>query len=377
MPRPHLLLAGLGHAHLFVLEALASGALDANVTVVTPEEYHYSGMIPGVLAGCYTADEAALPPARLVRGTGVEWVRGRIARVHAEEKQVVLENGGVLSYDLLSLDIGSRPAADDLPGVCDHATPVKPVGRTLVFREAAVRAADSASAATPARVVIVGGGAAGVEIAFCLGTHLAGRCGRERFRISIFQSADAILPEYPGSFREKARTELERRRVELRTGVEVRGVEERRVITEHGEPVPYDALLWATGPRAPSLLRASGLPVDEKGYLRVQPTLRASGHAEVFGAGDCMTPEHAPWVPKAGVYAVREGPVLARNLARALKGEPLEEYEPQRDWLSLMNTGDGRALLHYRGLTHHGRTAWWLKDRIDRRFVARFQRLGR
>jgi selenide,water dikinase len=69
--------------------------------------------------------------------------------------------------------------------------------------------------------------------------------------------------------------------------------------------------------------------------------------------------------------------VLARNLARALKGEPLEEYEPQRDWLSLMNTGDGRALLHYRGLTHHGRTAWWLKDRIDRRFVARFQRLGR
>ena len=377
MSKPHLVLAGLGHAHLFVLEALSRGRISARVSVVSPADYHYSGMIPGAIAGCYTPGDSALPPATLCMHTGATYIQGRVARVDAGRREVTLENGTAVAYDLVSLDIGSRPASDHLPGVREHAIPIKPVDEVLKLRSAMVRAIERAQANHPARAIIVGGGAAGVEIAFCLDAALARRYGGQRFRIAILQAADTLIPEYPDQFRRTGHVELERRGVEIRTGMTIRAADESRVITEHGEAIRYDALLWATGPRAPKLLRDSGLPVDEKGYLRVGPTLQAAEHPEIFGAGDCVTLEHAPWVPKAGVYAVREGPFLAKNLAQCLRREPLDEFEPQRDWLSLMNTGDGRALLHYKGLTHHGRAAWWLKDRIDRRFVRRFQQLGR
>ena len=374
---PHLLLAGLGHAHLFVLEALARGTLrDVRVTLVTPPEYDYSGMIPGTVAGCYEPGQARLCPERISRAANAEWVLGRVARIEAADRAVVLDDGSSHSYDLLSVDIGSRPAGDDLPGVYEHAIPVKPVRHVLRLRSAAARATESASAFAPAPLAIVGAGAAGTELAFCLDAALAERFGREQYSITLLTRSEAILPTYPATFREKAVVELHNRGITTRTGTEITSVASGTLHTAEGGSLPFASLLWAAGPRAPSLFRTSGLPTDESGYLRVSPTLQVEGHPQIFAAGDCIAIRGYPWVPKAGVYAVREGPVLARNLALQIRGSSLERYEPQRDWLSLMNTGDGKALLHYKGFTHHGRLAWWLKDRIDRRFVERFQGLA-
>ncbi|MGI9181890.1 MAG: NAD(P)/FAD-dependent oxidoreductase [Longimicrobiaceae bacterium] len=376
-PLPRLLLVGCGHAHLFVLEALARGKLaGVRPTLVSPaDEYFYSGMIPGVLAGCYRPEQARLRPPPLARAAGAEWVQGRVTRVDAATRRVHLQEGGTLPYDLLSLDIGSRPAADDLPGVRQNAVPVKPMRRALHIRVAVEEAVRRATPGDPARIVVVGGGAAGVEIALCLDSALAGRFGRERYALTLLEAGDRILTEYPQRFRQRAARLLGEREIEVRTACEVAEVAEGEITTAGGDSLPFEALLWATGPRAPCLPRRSGLPVDEQGYLRVEPTLQVVDQPEIFGAGDCVALQGYPWVPKAGVYAVRAGPVLARNLARRLRGEELEGYDPQRHWLSLMNSGDGRALLAYRGVALHGRPAWWLKDWIDRRFMRRFQRL--
>lgn len=377
MSPPRLVLAGCGHAHLFVLEALARGELGpVEATVVAPAEYDYSGMIPGAVAGCYEADAARLGPERICAAAGARWVFGRVRRIDAAARAVTLEDGGTLPYDLLSVDVGSRPAGDGLPGVRRHAIPVKPVRQALRFRSAAARAVAEAPLASPARAAIVGAGAAGTEIALCLDAALRGHFGAGRHRITLLHAESHILPGYPDRFRRRVGRELARRGVRLRTGIRAVAVGPGRVELDGADAEPFDALLWATGPRAPGLFRRSGLPTDAAGYLRVEPTLRTPAHPEIFGAGDCVAIDGSPWVDKAGVYAVREGPVLARNLARALRGASPEVYRPQRSWLSLMNGGDGRAFLYWRGIVAHNRAAWWLKDRIDRRFVRRFQRLA-
>jgi selenide,water dikinase len=368
-----LVLAGLGHAHLFVAEAMGRGELGpVEATVVSPAEYYYSGMIPGTAADCYPPAAARLCPEPISRAAGARWIWGRVRRVDAARREVVLEDGTRLPYDLLSIDVGAALRGDTLPGVAEHAIPIKPLRHVLRFRSAAARAAGAAADGAPARVVIVGAGAAGVEVGICVDAALRGHFGAGRHRMTLVHADDHILPDYPERFRRRAERLLRVRGVEIRTGARVSGVDPGRLLLEDGGEQPFDALLWATGPRALGLFRRSHLPTDRDGYLAVEPTLQSREHPEIWGAGDCVAIRGFPWIPKAGVYAVRQGPVLARNLRLALRGEPLEEYSPQREWLSLMNSGDGRALLHWRGIVAHNRAAWWLKDRLDRRFVRRF-----
>ncbi len=373
-----LLLAGLGHAHLFVLESLARDAWpEVPIRLITPPEYDYSGMISGIVAEQYPPDRARFHPERLAAAAGAAWVPGRVRRVDPAARRVTLDDGASLEYRLLSLDIGSRPAGMDLPGAREHSIPVKPVRHALRFRSAAARAVGDARTGEPARLAVVGGGAAGVEIALCLTASLSRRGPSGRFRLELVERGPRVLEEYPDALRERIVATLRERGAKVRTETEVEAVERGRLLLRGGGEIPFEALLWATGPAAPSLLRRSGLATDEHGYLRVGADLRSVEHPELFAAGDCAAIEGFPWVAKAGVYAVREGPVLAENLRRALRGESLREYAPQRHWLSLLNSGDGRAFATWRGLGYHGRAAWWLKDLIDRRFMDRFRRLER
>lgn len=378
-PAPHLLLAGCGHTHLHVLEALARGRLrGVRATLVSAtEEYFYSGMIPGVLAGLYAPEAARFLPPRLARGAGAEWVHGTVARVDAAARRVELDDGRTLPYDHLSLNLGSGLAADHLPGVAEHALPVKPMREALRIRTAAAEAVARGTPRRPARIAVVGGGSAGVEVALCVDAWLARRHGRERHRVTVLERGGEVLAGYPAGFRRRARSLLRERGIEVRTGAAVEAVGESEVGLEGGETAPCDLTVWATGPRAPDLLRESGLPVDGRGYLRVLPTLEVPGLGSVSGGGDCVSVEGYPWMDRAGVYAVREGEALARNLALCFEGRERVPYEPQRGWLSLMNTGSGGALLSYRGLSAHGAAAWRLKDWIDRRFMRRFRALER
>lgn len=374
---PHLVLAGCGHAHLFVLEALARREFPpVRVTLISPaEEYFYSGMESGITAGQYRPEQARFRPPLLARAAGAEWVCAAVASVDAGGRRVILDNGAEIEYDLLSLNVGARLQGDDLPGVSTHASPVKPVRDAIGLGTAAVGAVGRTGSERPASIVVVGGGAAGVESAICLDARLGREFGPDRYRITVVDGGEVLLAEHPEGVRAQIRGLFRERGIQVGLGVRAREVDGARVFTEGAAEISYDLLIWATGPRAPELLRESKLPVDERGYLRVHPTLEAEHLPGIFAAGDCVCLLGHPDTPKAGVYAVREGPVLARNLARCLRGETLEAYEPQDHWLSLLNTGDGRALMSYRGFAARGRALWWLKDVIDRRFMRRFQSL--
>jgi len=359
-----LVLVGPGHAHLFVLEALARGpwpGVEPVLVSLGPRQL-YSGMVPGYLAGQYPLEALSFDLEGLARATGARWEPSGAMSLDAERRELRLGDGRTLAYDAVSFDIGSLPAGDTVPGVREHAVSLKPLERAV---------SRLASAREPGSLLVVGGGAAGVELALCL----QARTGRP----TVLLEDGRHLPR--GASRAAARTVhglLERRGITSRLESRVRGLEAGVAHLESGERLPFGTCVWATGARAPELFATSGAAVDAQGYLAVRDTLESASHPGLFAAGDCAGFVSGQHVPKAGVYAVRQGPVLRDNLRAFLTGSGTPRpYRAQSGFLSLLNAGDGTAVGAWKGWALHGRTPWRLKDAIDRRFMERFQRLAR
>ncbi|HVC19597.1 MAG TPA: FAD-dependent oxidoreductase [Vicinamibacterales bacterium] len=364
------ILVGGGHAHLHVLRQWARAPLPGiELLLISPyDHHHYSGMVPGFLRGTYPEEALTVDLRALARAAGGRFVRAFAEAVDGPGR-LVEAAGERLAFDAVSLDVGSAPAGRRLPGVEAHALSVRPMTRAVALRARLDALLDQPSE-RPLSVIIVGGGAAGVEVALALERRIA-EGGRARV-VRVIERGATILREFAPAVRQRARRLLERRGIEVWTASEVSEVE-ADAVRIGGARVPSDLTVWLTGAAAPDLLDASRVPRDAAGFLHVDGTLRAVDGTPVWGAGDCVSIRGAEGLPKAGVYAVREAPLLDVNVRAALRGGAPRRYRPQRTFLSLMNTADGRAILRWHGLVLHARAAWWLKDRIDRRFMRRYQ----
>jgi selenide, water dikinase len=368
-----LVLLGGGHAHLFVLEGLARRPLaGVETTLISLDERQaYSGMVPGMIGGRYKPAELRFDLSAICRRAGATFVHGEAVQLSPGERRVVLAGDRSVDYDVLSVATGSTVEGGDLPGVADHAYRVKPIGRALEIVPALER---FASLVPTLAVVVVGGGAAGIEVALAARARLR-RLGRPG-SIAVIEAGPRLLGgRMPAAEREAARA-LAANGITVELGVRVAAVLPDAVRLTSGAALPAHLTIWCSGAAAPPLLRGSGLPVDTRGFLLVDDQLRSVAEPAVFAAGDAATLERRPDIPKAGVYAVREGPLLWRNLALAAAGSvPHGSFHPQPRFLAILNTGDGRAVVSY------GSAATWsgwgmaLKDWIDRRFMRRFQRL--
>jgi len=380
--RVRLLLVGAGHAHLEILRRLAIDPPGVELTVVSLEpRQQYSGMVPGYVQGTYSAEEIAVDVPPLAARSGGRFVLGRAVAVDREARRVRLAAGDEIPYDLASFAVGSEAAGASDPAVAGRALSVKPFTRVGELRarllELAARAGDAqgepagVSGGDSAAVAVVGGGAAGVEVALAAARVLDD--ARVARRVTIVEGGPAILAGYTGRFRARALALLAARGIDVRTGTRAVAVDEREVATPGRGRIPADLAVWLTGAFSQPLFRDSGLAVDERGFLLLDDSLRALSDPRLFAAGDCGTLARHPATPKAGVYAVREAPVLWGSLLAAIHGTPPPRYRPQPGFLSLLNTADGRALLAWKGRVAHARWAWRLKDWIDRRFVGRYR----
>lgn len=162
--------------------------------------------------------------------------------------------------------------------------------------------------------------------------------------------------------------------VTVETGTRVESVAPDHVRLARGIEWPSTLTVWLAGAAPPAMLASSRLPRSQEGYLAVDNALRAIDVSPVWGAGDCISQRDHEWVPKAGVYAVRQGPVLAHNLRVFLQAHGRSRtYRPQSGFLSLLSTSDDRALLGYRGIAIESRWAQALKRFIDQRFMNRYR----
>ncbi len=371
-PRADLMLVGGGHAHVQVLRRWMMDPLpDVRLSVVLDRPVAlYSGMVPGVVAGDYGAAEAEIDVVPLARRARARVILAAATRIDPATRSIALEGRAPIRYDVASLDVGSTVRGADLPGVREHALATRPIA-DFVGRVDAVL--GRLRAVGRPRVLIVGGGAAGTELAFSLDA----RCRAAGLEPAVqLLSDDPLLPGSSARLRRRAEQEAVARGIELRTGARVSAVQADGVRLEDGQVLPAELVVWATGAAPVPLLAASHLPKDAAGFLRVTSDLRVEGEDALFAAGDCASFVDHPWVPKAGVHAVRAGPTLDANLRAALQGRPLRTHRPQRDFLALLNLGGGRALGGKWGFAFSGPWVWRWKDRIDRRFMERFQVLG-
>jgi selenide, water dikinase len=367
----HLVLVGGGHSHVEVLRDWARRpAPGVRLSVMTDgSRAVYSGMVPGFVAGQYRLEEIEIDVERLARKAGAEWLEAKGTGVDVGSRRLHVHGARPLVYDTVSFDVGATVSGRDRPGVREHGLPTRPIAEFAHRVEALIEGARSRQ---ELRVAVVGAGAGGVELAFAFHARFR-RLGRRGASVVLLESGPRVLPGYPGSAARRIQRNGRARGIEIRYGAAVAEAHADRLILESGEAVACDALVWVAGSAGLPLFDGSGLERDEGGFVRVRPTLQAVGHDEIFAAGDCASLVTDPQLPKAGVYAVRQGPVLAHNLKARAAGRPLRAYRPQRDFLSLLNLGDGRAIAVKWGLSAEGRWAWRLKDVIDRRFVRRYR----
>ncbi len=378
MPNRHLpehpsrlVLVGAGHAHVEVLRSFAmQPPPNAELTLVSPHSYAtYSGMVPGYLAGQYQLRQAQIDARALAARAGAGFIPDRVVAVDTAAKTLRLDEYPDYAYDLVSFDIGSHPAHRDRLGSHPNTVLVKPI--EVAARDVG-RALDSAALDQHERsVVVVGAGPGGVEVAFAIAARLRGDAGGS---VTVCDRAEVAVRERGERTSAAVARAFDQRDIHFIGQVEVEGVETDGVRLSDGRTLPADLVVWATGAAAPELFATSGLTLDRRGFLSVDHYLQSVDDPSVFGAGDCVTIDSHPHVPKAGVYAVREGPILANNLRTALGAGRRRRFKPQTGFLSLLNTGDGKAILSYRGLALHSRAGWWLKDMIDRQFIEKYSR---
>ena len=367
-----LVLLGGGHSHVAVLKSFAMRPQPGTrLTLITRDALTpYSGMLPGHLAGHYSLAESHIDLGPLCRFARARLYHASATGLDLERREVLCDGRPPVPFDILSIDIGAAPSATGIEGAA-RAVPVKPVHR---FLEAWADIERRVARGGPFRIVVIGAGAGGVELSLSLQHRLKANGVGEGVSFAVVTRDDAPLVGHGDAVRRAMQDVLARRGIALHTGHQVTAVESESVVCADGTALPCDAAILVTNAAAPAWLRDTGLALDDSGFIRVGPDLQSPSHAHVFAAGDIAAIDgHA--LPKSGVYAVREGPVLADNLRRAGDGRPLKPYRPQPRILALISTGDRYAIASYGPLTVKGRWVWRLKDWIDRRWMRKYQDL--
>ncbi len=367
-----LVLVGGGHSHALVLRMLAMRPVTGlRITLVSPASHTpYSGMLPGLVAGHYTFEQTHIDLARLCQWGGVRFVTAEVTALDPVARRLVLAGRPDLEYDLVSVDIGSQPELDSVAGAREHAVPVKPVAGLWQRWQGLLQRLEAAPTAARRRIAVVGGGAGSVELALAMAHRLA----QHQVDIELWCGAPTILQGYNAGARKAVLAALVREGVALALDARVERVEAGRLLLADGREGPFDELFWCTGAAAAPWVAASGLPVDDRGFLAVTDTLQSPAEPGVFGAGDIATQLNHPR-PKAGVYAVRQAPVLAHNLRAAVLGKPLRAHRPQQRFLSLVSLGERLATADKGFFSVTGQWVWRWKDSIDRKFMNRFEQL--
>lgn len=374
-----IVLVGAGHAHVGVLRAFGMKPIPGvRLTLITRElDTPYSGMLPGFVAGHYGFEDVHIDTGPLARSAGARLYNDVATGLDLEGKRVLCRDRPPVPYDLLSVDIGSTPNTGNVPGAAEHAIPVKPIDGFLPRFDAMLgRVLERRGRA---RIALVGAGPGGVEMLLAVERRLrrevaAAGFGTDGLAFTLVSGGPDILPSLPEGVRQRIRRILAEREIALTTGARVVRVEAGRLHLSAGPAIETDEVLWTTEAAAAPWLRETGLALDERGFVRVDERLRALGREDVFAAGDVSSFGPRP-LRKAGVYAVRAGKVLAENMRRALTGRALRAFEPQRDALYLISTGDRHAVGTRNGLVVEGEWVWRWKDAIDRRFMRRFNDL--
>jgi len=385
MPSPilkDLVLVGGGHSHVFTLKSFGMNPMEnVQLTLISRDVMTpYSGMIPGYISGHYTHEECHIDLCKLARFAGARLIHGEVNHIDTENKLIHLKDGRPpLPYDVVSVDIGSSPkmmqSQTDTPS--KNVTPVKPIdGFSARWDKITNRILNSTSD-RPLTMVVVGGGAGGIELVLAMQyriRNLLTENGKdpEFVQYKLLNRGSGLLAQHNEAVQKIFKRILKERNVEVMYEKDVFDSdihEEGGVLKcRDGTEVPYDECIWCTQASCQHWLQGTALELDSEGFITVQDTLESTNTPDVFACGDCAHVLNHPR-PKAGVFAVRQGPPLTDNLRRRLVGKALVPFTPQTTFLGLISTGDKYAVMSKGSIANEGQGLWQWKDEIDRNFM--------
>ncbi len=361
-----LVLIGGGHTHALILHAWSMRPLPGvNLSVINPDATApYTGMLPGYIAGHYSREDLDIDLVRLARRAGARLIMGRATGIDRERKVINVSGRPPVAYDIVSVDIGITSDLPAIPGYTEFAVSAKPLGAYARAWESWL--SSLAEGQNAAKVAIIGGGVAGVELALAMAFRLQGQDAE----ITIID-ARHLLPNIGTQARSRLLKHLTRSGIRTCEGAQISEITAQGVRLGDGTTIEASLILGAAGARPQDWLRTTGLDLTG-GFVTVDKHLRSISDPHIFAVGDCAHMAHAPRA-KAGVYAVRQAPFLLDNLRAALGAGRMRAYHPQRDYLKLVSLGDKVALADKWSLPLEGRWLWRLKDRIDEKFMGQFR----
>lgn len=364
-------LLGVGHTNAYVVKRWARQPIPGcRLVCISKFPFAtYSGMLPGTLAGQFSREEMQIDLRALAERANAELRLAEVTGLDPATKTLHFADSSSLQFDALSVGVGSMPAGYEQMQ-SPLVVPIKPMQSFLDRLDQ--RLSKAVVESDRPVIAVVGGGVAGIEIALCLRTRLDRMYPECEISIELLTAGETIGDGLRARSRKKLERLLRDRGVTVVRNYRVQKVTERTVLSSDQVSRPAQCVLWATQASAPPVLASLRLPTDARGFLAVDRHLQTTAGLPIFAVGDCGTMVESP-SPKAGVYAVRQAPVLWENLQASLQGRPLRRFDPQDDFLKIVNTGDGKALLEYKGATFHAKWCMALKTHIDKRFITEYQ----
>ncbi len=388
-PHRQLVLIGGGHAHALVLKHWRDKPLaNVRLTLISPQALTpYSGMLPGLVAGHYRYEDTHIDLPALCLSAGVTFIQAAATGLDLNHQTVQFADRLPLAFDLLSINTGITPDLS-VAGAQAHAIPVKPIA-TFYPRWLALET-ELEQIQQEWHLGVVGGGAAGVELILALQwaasqwalTHRDRNPDRLHFH--LIQKNSGLPENYPYRLQARMARLFRHRHIQVSEKFTVSAIEatqatpretgKKLLHSEDGRQLTLDHVFWCTNAQPATWYAGSGLATDAAGYIATNDCLQSVSHPSVFASGD-VAQQQRHRRARAGVFAVRQGPVLFENLQRAMRGEKLKAYQPQTQFLSLLACGNRYAMgcrLGSQLPSVAGRWVWWWKDYIDRRFMAQF-----
>lgn len=363
-----LLLVGGGHAHMMTIVNLRRFIDKGHrVNVIAPSEYHYySGMGPGMLGKTYELDDIRFATRHLVEKQGGTFTLGKAIGVNPRMKTVLLESGETVTYDVVSFNCGSFVPQPKIIGGDTNIFTVKPIEKLWDAQKRILEVINNQKQTT---IGIIGGGPSAIEIAGNIAALT--RHAKNRTEVYIFTRSQ-LMGRFPEAIRKKVIRSLASRGVVIQEESPITQIEKGRVMLASGSTRSMDLIFLALGVKPSPIFLDSGLPTGPDGGLIVNQFLQCIQQPDIFGGGDCIHFEPQA-LNKVGVYAVRQNPVLFKNLMASLENKRLTPFDPGGDYLLIFNLGQGRGLLLKNRLLLGGRLAFLIKDYIDRKFIQKFR----
>ncbi|MBF95707.1 MAG: Selenide, water dikinase [Alphaproteobacteria bacterium MarineAlpha9_Bin4] len=363
-----LVLLGAGHSNIEVIRYFGKLKLEGlRITLISKHTHTtYSGMVPGYIEGEYQWNDINVDLVKLCYRNDIKIIIGEVTKVLGEQKKVFLKNRPPIEFDFLAVNLGIKSKTENIIGANKFALSLKPISEINKILK-------NILASKSKNIVIVGAGAAGVEVSLALKKRLIKTNVKKN--IILIAKGNSLMKSYNQSVSKKLNKELKKNNIQIRYNSSVTKIKKNYIEINNKDKVLSSCTLLATNASAPDVLKKSDLSLSINGFIEVTRELQSKNFKYIFASGDIADIENLKLV-KAGIYAVKQAKILKVNLRNFFLKKELKCYLPQKSYLSLIGTANGKAIANKSILTLRGTFFWKLKKFIDRRFINKYSVIG-